>query len=367
MEARAAALRLLQRAHGRGVSAVVESLWAVWRRIPEAVEATRGRVEPAALQRELRACPRLVVAASGNSAYPARYLTWLLNTTTDVEATFVTPLEYALAPPRHNHVCLLVSQGARRRDSFTVLEMATRLGVPLFVLCGEKALEGRTVAAELPRERSLVTATLGEHAFLNITGTAAAFVAAWEAVTGLQGRPHEGFPAPCWEAVEAAVPPCLAPTGAVMALHGPAARCAAEAFAGYHCETLGPALSYDMKNFTHGVWRGLGESGRAAVYLVGERQTMPLARHIRERLAQHHDCAVVSAPDGVDETAVPFFLFAAMTGAFVARAAHRANGHGDDASPLTVDKTRYAGLLELTRFDVLAPDVETNQPHPDTP
>lgn len=335
------------------MSATIEALRETWRRIPEAVDATCGRIDASGLRHALRECPRLVVAASGNSAYAARYLTWLLDTTTEVEATFATPLDYVLAPPRRPHVCLLVSQGARRRDSFTVLEMAGRLGAPLFVLCGERALEGHTVAAELPPERVLTTATLGEHAFLNITGTAAAFVAAWEITDALGERPELRFPMPDWEAIEAAVPPCLAPAGAVMALHGPAARCAAEAFAGYHCETLGPALTYDMKNFTHGVWRGLGESGRAAIHLVAERGTKALAQHLLERLQVEHDCAMVVAPDDIEEAVVPFFLFAVMTGAFIARAAHHAATRGEGWSPLSVDKTRYAGLLELTRFDVL--------------
>lgn len=334
------------------MSLAANDLRAAWRRVPDAVRHTSGRCDSTALRRLVAGSGRLVISASGNSAYPARYLTWLLNTTTAVEARLMTPLDYVLAPPSHPHCCLLVSQGARRRDSFSVMRAAARRGAPFFVMCGENALEGRTVAAEQPSERVFPTATLGEHAFLNIVGTAAAFAAAWELAAALRGEPTARFPLPDWAALDDAPVPELAPNASVLALHGPAARCAAEAFVGYHCESLGPALACDMKNFTHGVWRGLEESVPASVYLVAERAVEPLARFICERLSARHDCTIVRAPRDIATTVEPFALFAIMLGAWIERAARHAAAQGDDWSPLSIDKTRYASLLELTRFDL---------------
>lgn len=334
------------------MSRAATDLGAARRQVPEAVRHTAGRCDGATLARLVGDSRRLVISASGNSAYPARYLTWLLNTTTTIEARLMTPLEYVLAPPAHAHGCLLVSQGARRRDSYSVMTAAERRGAPFFVLCGESALEGRTVATEQPSGHVFATATLGEHAFLNIVGTAAAFAGAWEIAATLRGEPGRRFPQPDWATLDEAAVPVLESPGSVLALHGPAARCAADAFAGYHSESMGPARACDMKNFTHGVWRGLDESGRASVYLVTERAVEPLARFVYERLAAGHACALVRAPREIAPSVEPFALFIIMLDVWIRRAVRHAEARGDDWSPLAIDGAHYAPLLELTRFDL---------------
>ena len=343
------------------MSRAVDDLRAAVGRIPQAVRATSGRVDARALARCLEGRGRLVIAASGNSAYPARYLEWLLDTTTTIDARVMTPLDYLLAPPHQPHCCLLVSQGARRRDGYSVMGAATRIGAPFFVLCGDGALEGRTIATEQPPGHVFPTATLGEHAFLNIVGTGAAFAAAWELAAALGGAPRLRFPLPDWATLEKATPPALESTRSVLALHGPAARCAAEAFTGYHCESLGPALAGDLKNFTHGVWRGLDESGRASIYLVAERAVEPLGRYLHARLAAYHDSALVHAPGDLPRSVEPFALFVIMLRAWIARIARHAVQRGDDWSPLTIDKARYAPLLELTRCALRNPGLTLSE------
>jgi hypothetical protein len=320
----------------------VTGLEEAWGAIPAAVEETRGENDFTDLRKALEG-RSLTIVGSGNSAYPSRYLEWRVRAT--LEARFCTPLEYVLEPPPQPHVCLLVSQGARRQDSLTVAERARRCGAPFFLLCARDALHGDTVAARIPRTHVFVTATGNERGFLNIVGTAAAFAAGHELAGALCADLAEPFPSLDLGALDDLVPV----GGPVVVLHGPAARCAAEAFAGYHAESLGPIPIFDMKNFTHGVWRGLTEAGRHAVWLLADGQTMPLATTLAEALRSEHDPQIVSV--AWPHLLAPFALYLVMTRAWMRRCEARAEAE-PEWSPLSVDRARWKPFLELTAFDL---------------
>lgn len=320
----------------------LKSLFRSIRRIQGACADTRGRADGSSLRSSLEERPLLVVIGSGNSGYPARYLEFLL-LRIGCPVRLTTALEYTLHPPRQPHTCLLFSQGARRRDSLTIEAATRRLGVPLHLVCGEQALAVDSVAARLVAEhgphRVVATSTAKDRSFVSLVGTAAAFVAAYELAATLGDDLPSAFPEVDWSTLTADAFPAPA-EGARFVLHSPAGRAAAEAYAGYHNESLGPVVALDMKDFTHGVWRGLRTGGRHTVYLVTGSRCRSLADFLVDKLQDDHDCVIVEA--SADQWAVePFELHLRML-RYWAEACTLHHSTHQSWSPLRIDMDRWS-------------------------
>ena len=251
---------------------------------------------------------------------------------------------------------MLVSQGAKRGDSRAVEELAARRQTPLFLLCSSRALEGETVAARLATEhgpgRVFTTSTLSDRSFLSITGTAAAFAGAYQIARGLIDDLPGSFAELNWDRLLADSDCLSLPTSPPLVLFGPAGKAAAEAFAGYHCESLGPVVACDMKNFTHGVWRGLREGGRHCVFLVADRQVETLCEFLVSRISGDHDLCIVKA-SGANRTVEPFELFVKMVCRW-ADLCRIAAATKPNWSPLSIDMTewyQYEGINSA--FDLI--------------
>lgn len=340
-----------------------ESLFEILDSMEPAIAATRNRRSPDDIKSCFAGYAHLVIIASGNSQYPARYFEWLLRKATPVPASFLTPLEYVLTPPQYAHAVVLFSQGARRGDSVSIEKACEKRGVPLFLVCGEEALNKDSVAARLIErhgpERVFTTYTGRERAFLNFRGTAAAFVPAYEIAAALgAGLPVE-FPAVDWDRIRASAAEYpLTEDERLFVCYGPAGRAAAEAFAGYHIECMGPVGLCDMKSFTHGVWRGLKEAGRHTLLLVEDHEVAPLAEHLFEILREDHRCLRVSVSPPPHWAAEPLALFGVMTYLWAEKCASFAETH-PDWFPLYAHMTRFERYRGINHdFDVSPPAQE---------
>jgi len=326
------------------------------RDIRRAIDETLAiRNTPDTLLQRLAERPRLAIVGSGNSAYAARYLEWLLRVE-GLAAEFFSPLQYALVPPGNEHVCLLVSQGAYRGDSQAIAQIAARRQAPLFVLCSSRALEGDTVAAQVAGKcgpgHIFSTSSLSDRGFVSVTGTAAAFVGAYQIAAGIFDKLPRPLPELSWDLLlsenEQQSISALQP----IVLYGPAGRAAAEAFAGYHSESLGPVAAYDMKNFTHGVWRGLREAGRHCVYFVSDRQVRPLREFLVAKLGEDHETRVVEAGDA-HWAVEPLVLFVKMVRSW-ATLCRNLSSTRPHWSPLHIDMTEWPKYAQINSgFDLL--------------
>jgi ethanolamine utilization protein EutP (predicted NTPase) len=268
----------------------------------------------------------------------------------------LTPLEYAVSMPAIDHNCLLFSQSARRGDSSAIETLCWRSDTPLYLVCDKCALSKDTVAKHLLESAGagnvFVTSTCNEKAFLNISGTGAAYAVAYDIAASLGHTLPDTMPAMQWENLESYADKILLPEEEnYLVLYGPAGRSAAEAFTGYHIESLGPTLAYDMKNFTHGVWRGLKEKGRHSVYFLEDSDVVALAAFLKEKLANDHQYISISAPQ-CHWSVEPFALFILMIHIWAKLCLNHAADKGN-WSPLQIDMSdysNYAGIV--SKFDI---------------
>ena len=147
---------------------------------------------------------------------------------------------------------------------------------PFFILCDTGALAKDTIASELADQKGagyvFTYNSLKEKRFVSITGTAAALKVCYGLASQLSENLTKTFPEIQWDILsEEGAQYHLPQHKQKLVLFGPAGRLAAESFAGYHIEILGPLSVYDMKDFTHGVWRGLRESGSYTIYFINDR------------------------------------------------------------------------------------------------
>ena len=298
---------------------MLKSLFETIAKAGAAIEQTRGRVCTNVLRRCLETRQALVVIGSGNSVYPATYFNWLLRKTAAIPCLQLSPLEFALSPPAYSHAVLLFSQSARRGDSVSVEKLCQERNVPLFLVCDEDALNKESVASRL-EERGpghvFATFTGKERAFLNIRGTTAASVSAYEIAAGLGFSLPAQMPDVDWPHTKTIAEECpFMENEFLYLLYGPAGRSAAEAFMGYHLESLPlrPPGSCDMKFFTHGVWRGLKETGTYTILFLEDRDTIPLADYLCERVCEDHRIARVKASPPTHWAAEPLELLGIMT------------------------------------------------------
>jgi len=109
--------------------------------------------------------------------------------------------------------------------------------------------------------------------------------------------------------------------------------------------------TFDMKQFTHGVWRGLREAGRHTVYWLEEAETTPLATFLRERLAADHELVRVPPPDCAPSV-VPLAQYVVMTRLW-ARLCERYAASRPGWSPLFLPKGEFSGYRGINDgFDI---------------
>ena len=336
---------------------MINSLLKVLDKTEEAIARTRGRSRIGEMLRCLESCHLLVIIGSGNSTYPATYLNYLLRKSSTFTSLLLSPLEYALSPPLVPHVCMLFSQGARRSDSLAIENICELKDVPLFLVCDEQALEKDTVASRLVerygRERVFPTFTGRERAFLNVVGTTAAFVPSHEIAVALGAELPGQLPGIDWiQAKTIALDHVLPYNERLFILHGPAGRPAAEAFAGYHQESMGPVGVCEINAFRHGVWRGLKEVGAHTVLFVGEKNVTKLADYICERICGDHRCVRIDSASSSHWTIEPLDLYVRMLYVWAYRCASYAETH-PGWYPLFAEMTRYESYKGITEgFDI---------------
>lgn len=221
--------------------------------IRKAIAETKAKNDYNKIAHRISSGLPVVIFASGNSAYPVEYCHWLLRRS-GIVSLILTPLEYVLSAPGVDHICLLFSQGANHSDAGAIKTTCIRSKTPLFLVCDEAAPRKKTIAKELfsdcGRDHFLTTFTGKEKGFLKITGTAAAYLVAYEICAKINRDLPDSFP-------DLPIDPILKDAEAIplpahqklIVLNGPAGRSAAAAFAGYHNESLSPVLPLRHEEF----------------------------------------------------------------------------------------------------------------------
>lgn len=301
---------------------MLSNLSKLYRKLPGAfAQALVADVDCAALASAMKKASCVSIVASGNSCYPASYLQLLLSRMDSMPVVIVqTPLEYIAHGPTHDHLCILVSYGAKNSDTQAVIGCCEQSGTELFMVTSTQAMSVPVVEGVVTRYGAdhIMAVDIGmkEKGFVSILGTAGTFAVCHALATGLGFACSWQGDAP-WLPEEVCFDEELRPEHENrMILHGPLGQPAALALAGFHTETLRPVVAYDLKNVTHGVWRTLKDTGPYTLYVLRDSRTAKLADFVLSKMGKDHQCIILESSSKLPWAVEPMALFAAALEAY---------------------------------------------------